>query len=181
MTMTDFSQDMTVEMTTNQLLIIYLTINYTNIMDAFLNIWIAIWVTIVICYIIRLLKQPLIIWYILSWIVLWPYLLNFLQHWEIFDVFSKIWISLLLFIVWIWLNAKMIKETWKASLITWLWQVFFTSTIWFVIVKLLWFTNIESLYIAIAITFSSTIIIMKLISDKWDTWSMYGKLQCDFW
>ena len=70
----------------------------------------------------------------------------------------------------------MIKETWKASLITWLWQVFFTSTIWFVIVKLLWFTNIESLYIAIAITFSSTIIIMKLISDKWDTWSMYGKV-----
>ena len=70
----------------------------------------------------------------------------------------------------------MIKETGKASLVTWLWQVIFTSAIWFLIVKLLWFTNIESLYMAIAITFSSTIIIMKLISDKWDTWSVYGKI-----
>lgn len=145
-------------------------------MDSFLNIWIAIWIAVFVSYIIRLLKQPLIIWYIFSGIILWPYFLNFMHHWEIFDTFSKIWISLLLFIVWIWLNAKMIKETGKVSLITWLWQVMFTSAIWFLIVKLLWFTNIESIYIAIAITFSSTIIIMKLISDKWDMWSTYGKI-----
>lgn len=145
-------------------------------MNAFLEIWIAIWITVVISYIVRLLKQPLIIWYILSGIFLWPYFLNFLHNSEIFETFSHIWISLLLFIVWIWLNAKMIKETWKASLITWLWQVFFTSIIWFFISKFLWFNNIESLYICIALTFSSTIIIMKLISDKWDNNSLYGKI-----
>lgn len=149
-------------------------------MDAFLNIGIAIWVTVVITYIIRLFKQPLIIGYILSWIILWPYLLNFLAHGEIFDTFSKIGISLLLFIVGIGLNAKTIKETWKVSLITWLGQVFFTSIIGFFIIKLLWFSNIEALYIAIAITFSSTIIIMKLISDKGDTWSVYGKIAIGF-
>lgn len=145
-------------------------------MDAFLNIWIAIWVTVIITYIIRLLKQPLIIWYILSGIVLWPYFLNFLHNWEIFETFSQIWISLLLFIVWIWLNAKMIKETWKASLITWLWQVAFTSIIWFLIAKLLGFGNMEAIYICVALTFSSTIIIMKLLTDKWDAGSLYGKI-----
>jgi len=149
-------------------------------MDAFLNIGIAIGVTVVITYIIRLLKQPLIIGYILSWIVLWPYLLNFLAHGEIFDTFSQIGISLLLFIVWIGLNAKTIKETGKASLITWLGQVLFTSAIGFLVIKLLWFTNIEALYIAIAITFSSTIIIMKLISDKGDMWAVYGKIAIGF-
>ncbi len=149
-------------------------------MDAFLNIGIAIGVTVVVTYIVRLFKQPLIIGYILAGIILGPYIFNFLQHGEIFDTFSKIGISLLLFIVWIGLNAKTIKETGKTSLITWLGQVIFTSAIGFGIIKLLWFSNIEALYIAIAITFSSTIIIMKLISDKGDMWSVYGKIAMGF-
>jgi Kef-type K+ transport system membrane component KefB len=68
-------------------------------MDAFLNIGIAIGVTVVVTYIVRLFKQPLIIGYILAGIILGPYIFNFLQHGEIFDTFSKIGISLLLFIV----------------------------------------------------------------------------------
>lgn len=149
-------------------------------MDAFLNIGIAIGITVVITYVIRLLKQPLIIGYIFSWIVLWPYLLNFLAHGEVFEAFSQIGISLLLFIVWIGLNAKMIKETGKASLITGLGQVLFTSIIGFGISMLLGFAPLESLYICIALTFSSTIIIMKILSDKWDMGAMYGKIAMGF-
>lgn len=145
-------------------------------MNTFLEMWIAIWITVIITYIVRLLKQPLIIWYILSGIILWPYFINFLHNSETFQTFSHMWISLLLFIVWIWLNAKMIKETWKAWLITWLWQVFITSIIWFLLLKILWFNNIESIYVCIALTFSSTIVIMKLISDKGETDSLYSKI-----
>ena len=47
-------------------------------------------------------------------------------------------------------------------------SIIFTSLIGFFISRLFGFSVIVSLYIAIALTFSSTIIIMKLLSDKKD-------------
>jgi len=93
---------------------------------------------------------------------------------------SQIWVVILLFMVWLWLNPKIIKEVGKVSAITWIWQVVFTSAIWFWICLLLWFDSITSVFISIAIAFSSTIVIMKLLSDKWDMDSLYWKISIWF-
>jgi len=42
------------------------------------------------------------------------------------------------------------------------------------------FSKVESLYIAVALTFSSTIIILKLLSDKGDVHKMYGRIAIGF-
>ncbi len=98
----------------------------------------------------------------------------------VLEVFAQMGIALLLFIVGLGLNPKVIKEVGKVSLITGIGQVLFTSIIGFLIGLTLGFDFISSIYIAIALTFSSTIIIMKLLSDRGDTETLYGKIAIGF-
>lgn len=149
-------------------------------MEVFIELSIILVVTVLISGIIRLLKQPLIIGYILSGIIVSPYFLNVVKSTETISVFSQIGVTFLLFIVGISLSPKVIKEVGKVSLVTGIGQIVFTSLFGFFISKLLGFSVIVSVYIAIALTFSSTIIIMKLLSDKKDTERLYGKISIGF-
>jgi len=149
-------------------------------MEIFIELSIIIAITVFIAGIMRLLKQPLIIGYILAGIIVSPYFLDIVQSTETIKVFSQIGIALLLFIVGLSLSPKVIKEVGKVSLITGIGQIVFTSFFGFLIGKLLGFSTIVSVYIAIALTFSSTIIIMKLLSDKKDLEKLYGKISIGF-
>lgn len=149
-------------------------------MEVFIEISFLLIITTFVATIVRLLKQPLVVGYILSGIVVGPYLLNLLNSGESIELFSKIGITILLFIVGLSLNPETIKETGKPSLITGVGQIVFTAGIGFFIIKLLGYNNISSIYGAIALTFSSTIIVLKLLSDKGDLNSLYGKVSIGF-
>ena len=137
-------------------------------------------VTVLVTGFVQILRQPVIIGYILSGIVAGPFVLNIIDSTTTLATFSQIGIALLLFFVGLNLNPKVIKDVGKISLITGLGQVIFTTTIGFIISKLLGMSTISSLYIAIALAFSSTIIIMKLLSDKKDLESLYGRISIGF-
>jgi len=149
-------------------------------MEVFIELSIIVGITVLIAGIMRLLKQPLVIGYIIAGIIVSPYFLNIVQSTETIKVFSQIGVALLLFIVGLSLSPKVIKEVGKISLITGIGQIVFTSIFGFLISRLLGFSVIISLYIAIALTFSSTIIIMKLLSDKKDLEKLYGKISIGF-
>ncbi|MBU2496557.1 MAG: cation:proton antiporter [Nanoarchaeota archaeon] len=149
-------------------------------MDLFIEIGIIIIVTTLITGIIRFLKQPILVAYILSGIIVGPYFFNILQSVETIRTFSQIGIALLLFIVGLSLTPKVIKEVGKISLATGIGQIIFTSIFGFLIGILLGFSIIVSIYVAVALTFSSTIIIMKLLSDKGDSETLYGKIAIGF-
>ena len=149
-------------------------------MEIFIELSIIIGITVLISGIMKLLKQPLIIGYIIAGIVVSPYFLNLIQSTDTIAVFSQIGVALLLFIIGLSLSPKVIKEVGKVSLITGVGQIIFTSLIGFFIGKLLGFSTLISFYIAIALTFSSTIIIMKLLSDKKDLGKLYGKISIGF-
>jgi len=149
-------------------------------MEVFIELSVILGVTVLIAGIMRLLKQPLIIGYILAGIIVSPYFLNIVQSTETIKVFSQIGVALLLFIVGLSLSPRVIKEVGKVSLITGIGQITFTSLIGFFISRLLGFSVIVSLYIGIALAFSSTIIIMKLLSDKRDLEKLYGKISIGF-
>ena len=146
----------------------------------FLELSLIILVAIIVVGIIRLLKQPLIIGYILTGIIASPYFLNLASSQDAISTFAQIGVALLLFMVGINMNPNVIKDVGKASLITGMGQVAFTSLIGFFICILLGFSVIASLYISIALTFSSTIIIMKLLSDKGDLETLYGRISIGF-
>jgi Kef-type K+ transport system membrane component KefB/Trk K+ transport system NAD-binding subunit len=149
-------------------------------MEIFIELSIIIGITVLIAGVMKLLKQPLIIGYILAGIIVSPYFLDVIQSTETIKVFSRMGVVFLLFIVGLSLSPKVIKEVGKVSLITGIGQIVFTSLFGFLISRLLGFSVIVSLYIAIALTFSSTIIIMKLLSDKKDLEKLYGKISIGF-
>lgn len=136
--------------------------------------------TFIISFIANKLKQPLLIGYIFTGIIAGPFFFNILSDTQGYETFSHIGIALLLFIVGLHLNLKLIKEVGAISLITGLGQVFFTSTIGFTIAHFLGFNLMASLIISIALTFSSTIIIVKLLTDKNDLDKLYGKISMGF-
>ncbi|MCF7910714.1 cation:proton antiporter [Candidatus Pacearchaeota archaeon] len=148
--------------------------------EIFINLSLILAVAVAVSAIARLLKQPLLIGYIFSGILVGPYFLNLLSESATLGTFSQIGVALLLFTVGLHLNPKVIKEVGKISLITGIGQVLFTSIIGFLISISLGFSLVSSIYISIALTFSSTIIIMKLITDKGDLETVYGKISIGF-
>lgn len=149
-------------------------------MEVFIELSIIVAITVFVAGLMRLLKQPLIIGYILTGIIVSPYFLNIAQSLDTIRVFSQIGIALLLFIIGLSLSPRVIKEVGKVSLVTGIGQIVFTSLFGFLISRLLGFSMVASLYIAAALTFSSTIIIMKLLSDKKDLDKLYGKISIGF-
>ena len=130
--------------------------------------------------IIHILRQPLIIGYILTGIIVGPSLLDIVHSEDTVDIFAKIGIALLLFIIGLGLNPQVIKEVGKAAALTGTGQVIFTTVVGFGIVSLMGFDSLEAIYVAIALTFSSTIIVLKLLSDKKEQGRLYGKISIGF-
>src|SRR3989344_5406468 len=148
--------------------------------NIFLQISIILLIVLGVSFIVRLLKQPLIIGYIISGIIVGPLMLNLIPNTETLQTFSEFGVAFLLFIVGIHLSPKVIKEVGKISLITGIGQVVFTSVIGYFIGIWLGFSPVTSAYIAVALTFSSTIIIMKLLSDKDSLERLFGKISIGF-
>ncbi len=129
-----------------------------------------------IAVVVSFFKQPSIIAYIITGLVIGPLGYYQLRQSEVFDALAQIGITLLLFMVGLELDISQIKRLGKTALITGLGQVVITTSIGFFILKLLGFSNAVSLFIAPALTFSSTIIVVKLLTEKKDMQSLYGKI-----
>lgn len=149
-------------------------------MNAFIQFGLVLLVVLGVSVIMKLLKQPLIIGYILSGILVGPFFLNLIHGNESIKLFSDMGIAFLLFLVGLHLSPKVIKEVGKVSLVTGIGQILFTSIIGYFLGMLLGFPLVTSIFIAIALTFSSTIIIMKLLSDKDALEKLYGKISIGF-
>jgi len=68
-------------------------------LDFFHQITFVVGVTILLALLAKFFKQPLIISYILSGIIVGPYFLNIVNNFQVLDTFSQMGIALLLFIV----------------------------------------------------------------------------------
>lgn len=128
----------------------------------------------------RLLKQPLIVMFIALGIIVGPSVLDITKSPEQIHLLAEIGITILLFIVGLKLDLRIIKSVGKIALLTGLGQVLFTSIFGYGIGLLLGFPALHSFYIAVALTFSSTIIIVKLLSDKKEIDSLHGQIAIGF-
>lgn len=128
----------------------------------------------------KFLKQPAILAYILTGIIIGPFGGLQLQSGEFLRTLGALGVAFLLFMIGLELKFSDLKSVGRVSLLTGIGQILFTSVIGFAIALALGFSPIASLYIGIALTFSSTIIIVKLLSDKKDLQSLYGKISIGF-
>lgn len=149
-----------------------------------INVFVEISLLLALCaaigIVVRFLRQPLIIGYILTGLLVGPSVLAIVKSPETIEVLGNFGVALLLFIVGLGLNVKVVKEVGKISLLTGVGQVLFTSIIGFFLVQALGYSPIVSFYIAVALTFSSTIIILKLLTDKREQNKLYGKISIGF-
>jgi len=131
-------------------------------------------------FLVRAFKQPLIIAYLVAGILVGPAFLALTHETETFAALGKLGVAFLLFTVGLGLNWRRIKEVGAVAVASGLGQVFFTSAVGFVIAHSLGFDVTTSLFIAIAFSFSSTIIIVKMLMDKEDFDTLYGKIAVGF-
>lgn len=129
-----------------------------------------------ISYILHFFKQPSIIAYIVTGLLIGPFALYRLHHGEILHGLADIGITLLLFMVGLDLDISQLKKIGKAAAVAGIAQIIFTFGLGFGIVSLLGFAPLTAVYISLALTFSSTIIVVKLLTEKKDMQSLYGKL-----
>lgn len=144
--------------------------------NVFLQMSVLLGITVSIAFCIRLLRQPLIIAYIVAGITAGPAFFNIVHHdTNLYELFAQFGVVLLLFIIGLNLNFRHLKKIGRVSFIVGIGQVVFTSAVGTIILRALGFPFISALFVAIAMTFSSTIIILKLLADKKDTDTVYGK------
>ncbi|OGH23617.1 MAG: hypothetical protein A2958_02485 [Candidatus Levybacteria bacterium RIFCSPLOWO2_01_FULL_38_13] len=146
----------------------------------FFEITLIISLAALLSLLFRVFKQPAILAYILAGIIIGPFGRLQLQSLDFLQAMAEFGITFLLFMLGMELRFKDLKSVGKISLLTGIAQIIFTSVIGFFIAGALGFSGIESLYISIALTFSSTVIIVKLLSDKKDLNSLYGKISVGF-
>lgn len=129
-----------------------------------------------IAFVMQLLRQPLIIGYIITGILVGPSALDLIKSEETITVFANLGIALLLFIIGLGLNPRVIKEVGKAAVLAGMIQIAITTVLGYGVSLLLGFSSLEAIIIGVALAFSSTIIILKLISDKKEQTRLYAKI-----
>jgi Kef-type K+ transport system membrane component KefB/uncharacterized UPF0146 family protein len=126
------------------------------------------------------LRQPLIMGYILAGVVLGPSVLGWITIQDQVDLLAKMGIAILLFVVGLRLDLHLIRTVGPVALATGLGQVFFTSVIGYFLALPLGLRPVAALYVAVALTFSSTIIVVKLLSDKREIDALHGRIAVGF-
>ncbi|MEM7497622.1 MAG: cation:proton antiporter [Pseudomonadota bacterium] len=127
-----------------------------------------------------ILRQPLIVSFIAVGIVAGPSVLDIAHSDEQIDLLAELGIAVLLFLVGLKLDFKLVRTLGPVALVTGLGQVAFTTVFGFLIALALGLETLTALYIAVALTFSSTIIIVKLLSDKREIDALHGRIALGF-
>lgn len=127
-----------------------------------------------------LLRQPMIVSFIAVGVLAGPSALDIVHSHESIELLAKLGVVVLLFLVGLKLDLKLVRTLGMVSLATGLGQVAFTSVIGFFIGLALGLGVVASVYVAVALTFSSTIIIVKLLSDKKEVDSLHGRIAIGF-
>lgn len=125
------------------------------------------------------LRQPLIVAFIAVGVLAGPSFLNLSAGLDL-ELFAHLGIAVLLFVVGLKLDLHIVRTMGPVALLTGLGQVVFTSVFGFLLALALGLAPIAALYVAVALTFSSTIIIVKLLSDKRELETLHGRVAVGF-
>ena len=126
------------------------------------------------------LRQPMIVSFIIVGMLAGPAGFDIVQSTDYLKLLSELGVTLLLFLVGLKLDLNLVRTLGVVALNTGVGQILFTSVVGFLICIGLGMSPIASLYVAVALTFSSTIIIVKLLSDKRELDALHGRIALGF-
>ncbi len=123
----------------------------------------------------RAVRMPAIVVYLLCGILLGP-VLGWVRMEEGLGLVSETGIALLLFVVGLELSVSKVRDVGKVALIAGFAQVVLTAFLGLGISAVLGFGLMESVFLAMAMTFSSTVVVVKLLEEKGELESLYGRI-----
>ena len=145
---------------------------------------VLVWLSLIIglsallTIIARFVKQPPIIAYLLAGVLAGPLFFNIIKAGDASQIqaFAHIGVAFLLYIVGLSLDLKVLKELGKISVFAGIIVIFFTAGIGLLIALGLGFQSTTALYIAVALSFSSTVVVVKILSDKKEIDTLHGRI-----
>ena len=123
----------------------------------------------------KLIRMPSIVGYILAGMVLGPWL-NLVQLDQSLALISELGIALLLFLVGIELSLQKIKDLGRVAFVLGGLQVLLTAAGGFAVALLMDFSIAEAIFLGATVTFSSTVVVIKLLDQKGATNRLYARI-----
>lgn len=142
----------------------------------FIQLAVILGMAAILGYFMRLLKLPLIVAYLLVGVLIASMNIFDVHTSEVLTFLPEIGMAFVLFFVGMELDIKEIKHLGKPIIVAGLGQIIISTMAGSIIASVLGFPLLESFYLGTALGFSSTIVVVKLLLEKKDFGSLYGKL-----
>ena len=140
------------------------------------DIGVAILAATVLAYVARLLRQPLLLAYIGAGLLIGPPGFGVVHNDEVIGELSELGLAFLMFIVGLEIDLKKLAASGRVAAPVAVGQVALCALIAYGAVRGLGFSGLPALYLGVASAFSSTMIVVKLLSDKSELDTVDGRL-----
>jgi len=140
------------------------------------DIGLVIILATIIAYFAKLLKQPLIPAYIITGLILGPIGFGLIKDQNLIRNISELGIAFLLFVVGLEINLKKLKNVGLVAGFGGIIQIAASYFLAYFVALKLGFSGFESIIVGLVIAFSSTMIVIKLLSDKNEIDTLHGKI-----
>ncbi len=141
----------------------------------FYDVGVAVAAAAILAIVFNMLKQPTILGYIMAGLIIGP-VLGIVKDTAVLANFSEIGIALLLFIIGIELDLKRVKQLGLSPIFVGFLQVIATTVISYFLATAVGFSPLQAIYVGLIVAFSSTMVVIKLLSDKNELDSLHGEL-----
>jgi Kef-type K+ transport system membrane component KefB len=140
------------------------------------DIGVAILSATVLAYVARLLRQPLLLAYIGAGVLIGPPGFGIVENDHLIAELSELGLAFLMFIVGLEIDLKKLVSSGRVAAPVAIAQVTVCALLAFGAVAVLGYGGLPALYLAVASAFSSTMIVVKLLSDKSELDTVAGRL-----
>jgi Kef-type K+ transport system membrane component KefB len=130
----------------------------------------------ILAYVAKKTRQPTVIAYIATGLLLGPVGFSLLGETELTQLFSELGLVFLLFFIGLEIDISEIKEVLKPTVIIGLSQMALTAVLGGLTGYLLGFTLVEAAFLGAAAMFSSTALVVKMLTDKDEATTLPGRL-----
>ncbi len=143
--------------------------------NIFLDLTVIICIAAVFSLIFKYFKQPEILAYILTGVLIASFHFFKASNEDVLHSMSQVGVTLLLFMVGLEIRISELMSLGKSLILSSVGQIVGTFVLGFLISSFFGFNILTSIYLATALTFSSTIIVVKLLSDQRELHSLHAK------
>jgi Kef-type K+ transport system membrane component KefB/voltage-gated potassium channel Kch len=143
--------------------------------NVFLDLTVIICIAAFFSLVFRFFKQPEILAYIVTGVLIASFHFFKAGSQDVLQTMSQVGVTLLLFMVGLEIRVSELFSIGKSLFIASIGQVFLTFIAGFLISSFFKFDVLTSFYVATALTFSSTIVVVKLLSDQRELHSLHAK------